>query len=273
MKKLLTALAVVTSSVAIVLALDLGGLKFREIDIGDGHRLRMLISGHGNPPVVFETGGSPANGGPLESWERVQPAVSKFTTTVSYDRAGIGRSEPGAKPRDARRVAQELHTALGNAGIRPPYILVGHSLGGPYIRVFADLYPDDVSGMVLVDPTQEEAIEWSKAHDTNYVERTGEEWKEMTASLREAHESVVPPGIPVVLITAMGPQTFPGSWTEKQKQEYKEGHKRWLQFHSDWLEKLPGGKHIITEKSGHMVPFTEPELIVNAIRQMVKGSD
>src|SRR5262245_17009806 len=113
MRKGLTMLAVVMSGIAILLALDPGRFAFKYVDTG-GHHLRMLISGRGSPAVIFETGGSPAAGGPLEAWERVQPAVSRFTTTVSYDRGGIAWSAPGPKPRDARRIARELHTALHN---------------------------------------------------------------------------------------------------------------------------------------------------------------
>src|SRR4029077_19435539 len=93
----------------------------------------------------------------------IQPAVSQFAKTISYDRAGNGLSKKGPAPRDGRRVATELHTALHNARASPPYILVGHSLGGPYIRVFAGLYPEEVAGLVLVDPTQEDLIAWDKA--------------------------------------------------------------------------------------------------------------
>src|SRR5437764_928971 len=83
------------------------------------------------PTLAFETG----SGGPLDAWMRVQPEVGEFTSTISYDRAGNGLSPRGPTPRDGRQIAIELHTALRNAGARPPYVLVGHSLGGPFIRV------------------------------------------------------------------------------------------------------------------------------------------
>src|SRR5262245_45167200 len=111
MKKILIFFAMVISGVAVVLAVDPGRFAFSYVDAG-GHKLRMFISGHGSPAVVFETGGSPAGGGPLEAWERVQPVMSKVATTVSYDRAGIGRSASAPEPRDAKQVARELHLAL-----------------------------------------------------------------------------------------------------------------------------------------------------------------
>lgn len=269
MKKSLSLLAVAMSGAAIYLAVDPGRFAFAKVDAG-GHSLRMFISGHGGPAVVFETGGAPAAGGPLEAWERVQPAVSKFTTTVSYDRAGIGWSAPGPKPRDARQVARELHTALHNAHVAPPYVLVGHSFGGPLNRVFAGMYPDEVAGMVLVDPTQEEMLVWNQARDPQQQERQDEEWKDIKASLEEAHESRVPPNIPVIVITAMKLQMFPGL-TDKQKEEMMTTHAAWLRFHEEWLAKIPNSQHIVTEKSGHVVPFEQPELVIEAIQQVVSA--
>jgi pimeloyl-ACP methyl ester carboxylesterase len=267
--RILVAFATVLSCVAVVLALDLGRLRFRMVDAG-GHALRMLIAGRGSPTVVFEAGGSGAAGGPLEAWQWVQPRVSQFATTVAYDRAGIGRSTPGPKPRDARQIARELHTALHNASLSPPYILVGHSFGGPLNRVFADLYPAEVGGLILVDPTQEEFINWNQARDPNRAERQDEEWKEIQASLTQARQSRVPEGIPVILITAMGPRVFPKSMTEKQKEEFRAMKQMWLKFHNDWLNSLSNGEHVVTEKSGHGVPFEEPDLVVRAIRQVVE---
>jgi pimeloyl-ACP methyl ester carboxylesterase len=269
MKKFLVTLAVIVSCVAVVLALDLGRFAFTRVDV-EGHELRMFISGRGNPTVVFETGGSPGSGGPLEYWERVQPAVSQFTRTVSYDRAGIGLSAPGPKPRDARQVAWELHAALQAARVPPPYVLVGHSFGGPLNRVFAGMYPDEIAGMVLLDPTQEEFISWNEAREANGVERSDAEWKDIQASLTEAHESRVPAGIPVIVITAMGPRVFPAFVTEKQKQDMNLIRPMWLKFHEDWVKTIPNGRHIITENSGPGIPFEEPKLVIKTIREVVE---
>jgi pimeloyl-ACP methyl ester carboxylesterase len=275
MKKVLVTLALVISCVAIVLAMDLGRFAFRHVDV-EGHNLRMFISGRGGPTVVFETGGSPSDGGPLECWELVQPAVSKFARTVSYDRAGIGLSAPGPKPRDARQVARELHAALKKVHLLPPYVLVGHSFGGPLNRVFGGMYPDEIAGMVLVDPTQEEFIDWqqdrNRSQRSDYVERQDEEWNEIQASLAEAHESRLPPGIPVALITAMGPRVLPGFVTEKQKEDLKTIKPMWLKFHNEWIGKITNSQHITTENSGHGIPFEEPELVINTIRQVVEQS-
>lgn len=125
------------------------------VDVG-GWRLHMNCTGSASasPPVVFEAGGGDFS----LDWALVQSAVSQFTQACSYDRAGAAWSELGPRPRTMQQIEYELHTALRNAGVRGPYVLVGHSIGGLLVREFATLYPRDVAGMVLVDPTTEESI-------------------------------------------------------------------------------------------------------------------
>jgi pimeloyl-ACP methyl ester carboxylesterase len=266
-KNFLIAFAAVLSGVAILLGIDFGRLAFKYVDAG-GHQVRMLICGSGSPTVVFETGARGSGGDPLEAWEKVQPEVSKFTKTVAYDRAGVGLSAPGPQPRDARQIARELHTALQNAHAAPPYILVGHSFGGLFIRVFAGMYPREVGGMVLVDPTQEEFINWNQSHNHDDDDIPADDWNLIQAGMAEARESRIPEGIPVVLISGMGPRVLPAFMTEKQKLKYRTQHQMWLKYHTEWIEKAPNGKHIITQNSGHGIPFEEPDLVVGAIRQV-----
>jgi pimeloyl-ACP methyl ester carboxylesterase len=123
--------------------------------------------------------------------------------------------------------------------------------------------------MVLVDPTQENFVNWNQTHSHD-DDIPADDWKLIQDGLTEARESRVPKGIPVVLITGMGPREFPSFVTEKEKQEYRTIHPMWLKFHNEWLAQVPNGQHIITENSGHDVPFSEPELIIQAIRQMVE---
>ena len=269
MKKLLLIPALVISGIALVLAADLGSRAFTFVDVG-GHQLRLLITGQGAPTVVFESGGVGNSSDVLEFWERVQPAVSRFARTVSYDRAGVGWSEPGSGSHDARTVAQELHTALQKAGVAPPYILAGHSFGGPLIRVFAGLYPGEVAGLVLIDPSQEDFFAWNDQHDSEHQVRQEEESQVIEATFAQARQSVVPPGIPVALITAMGPRVLPSFISEEEKESRKVQKSMWLKFHSDWVTTVPGAKHIITENSGHGVPMEEPDLVIGAIRRAVE---
>src|SRR6266478_1833287 len=110
-------------------------------------RMHIHVTGEGTPTVVFESG----MGASCLSWTLVQPQVAQFARTVSYDRAGHGWSDPARQPRTARQIAQELRTLLGAAGVPGPYVLVGHSFGGYVNRAFAQLYRDEVAGIVLVD--------------------------------------------------------------------------------------------------------------------------
>lgn len=120
----------------------------RMVDVG-GHRLNLYCTGHGSPAVIFDAG----QGYSSWSWYKVQPKVAKFTTACSYDRAGMGFSDGGPLPRDAKNTVSDLHALLHNAGIKPPYVLVAHSIAGLYAPLFADIYPQEVAGMVLVDPS------------------------------------------------------------------------------------------------------------------------
>jgi pimeloyl-ACP methyl ester carboxylesterase len=109
-------------------------------------------SGQGSPTVILESG----SGGPSVDWLMVQPEVAKFSHVCSYDRAGYGWSESGPEPRSSLQIAHELNQLLQAAGEKGPYILVGHSMGGYDIRVYAAQYPNDVAGVVLVDASHED---------------------------------------------------------------------------------------------------------------------
>ena len=123
------------------------------------HRLHLLCAGSGTPPVILDA----ALGGSSLSWTYVLPAVAEFTTACAYDRAGFGWSDAGPMPRTAGRIAGELHTLLATANIQPPYVLVGHSFGGFTIRAYASSHPEDVAGLVLVDPAHPE--DWREPTD------------------------------------------------------------------------------------------------------------
>lgn len=122
------------------------------IDIG-GCRLYLHASGEGPGPTVLLESGSLM---PAVLWELVQDRVARFARVVSYDRAGYGWSDPPGRSRSWGVVVDELHTLLERAGIPGPYLLVAHSLGGIYARLFAARYPNEVAGLVLVDAWQED---------------------------------------------------------------------------------------------------------------------
>jgi pimeloyl-ACP methyl ester carboxylesterase len=126
----------------------------RWIQIGPGQQLYVLEKGSGGLPVLFEAGIAATN----LNWHHIQEKVSSFTATASYDRIGLGWSSPSRTLRTPGNISAELHTMLERAGIEPPYILVGHSFGGLVMRRYAAMYPEEVAGVVLVDPMRCE--EW-----------------------------------------------------------------------------------------------------------------
>ncbi len=125
----------------------------QRFDVG-GFKMHIDCMGQGSPAVIFDSG----LGDTYLSWRRVQPDIAKLTRACTYDRAGLGYSDPSPHPRTSRYIAEELHALLRAAGIAPPYVLVGHSMGGYDVRLYASLYRSEVAGMVLVDashPDQE----------------------------------------------------------------------------------------------------------------------
>ena len=131
------------------------------VDIG-GHRLHLWCTGDGAPAVILDTG----LGGSTPGWGFVQPEVARFTRVCSYDRAGMGYSDPGPSPRTARRIASELAELLARSGIGGPVVLVGASIAGFNARVFVSDYPERAAGLVLVDASHED-----DAHDVPWMAR------------------------------------------------------------------------------------------------------
>lgn len=144
-------------------------------------------AGEGRPAVVLESG----LGDSFISWRKVHPQIAKFTQVCSYDRAGIGYSDSSSRPRTSQVMADELNRLLHAAGVSPPYVLAGHSLGGYNVRVFAASYRHDVAGVVLVD-----------ASHPDQENRLPPELRNMQGSwMREAEflEFTMPLGIPRLL--------------------------------------------------------------------------
>jgi pimeloyl-ACP methyl ester carboxylesterase len=134
----------------------------------NGRSLHILSRGEGSPTVVFESGLMST----VLSWEAVQAEIAKATCAVCYDRAGLGWSDPGPAPRDAAQIVTELHRLLALAQISAPFILVGHSFAGLTTRLFAARYPEEVAGLVLIDPVV--PGEWNSANEHNQKRiRTG----------------------------------------------------------------------------------------------------
>jgi pimeloyl-ACP methyl ester carboxylesterase len=121
----------------------------RVVRLPDGRTVNLVCSGRGSPTVILESG----FGAGAFAWGQVQPVVAPRTRVCSYDRAGYGFSDPGPSPRDGAAIARDLDGALRRAGERGPFVVVGHSSGGLYARLFAARRRSETVGLVLVDPS------------------------------------------------------------------------------------------------------------------------
>lgn len=239
----------------------------------DGHQVHVQEGGVAAPAVIFESG----LGEDLSSWSRVQPQVASFAHTVAYDRPGLGTSEPSPVPRDLAKMAGELHSLLVAAKVGPPYVLVGHSLGGAIVEIFANLYPSDVAGVVLVDPedgrldgllrSNMSASDWESrqaAIDQALPRMPAAVRAELEAFKKSAgypDDAFVFQQMPVVLLT--GTKTnpeFPGNPLE---QDLK------LRMHRALLAKLPTSQHVLVPNSRHYIQTDAPEQVVEAIRAVI----
>ena len=226
------------------------------IDVG-GYRLEARVKGTGNPAVVFETGFT----GGIPLYWKLQDRIAEHTRTLVYERAGLGRSDPGPQPRTAEQMARDLHSLLAALDIRPPVVLVGHSAGGLFMRVFAHDYPADVAAMVFIDPATEASYErmrqsspkeW-QTMETKLPEGLLRQWTALPASLDEARSAWPLPPIPYVLITATKPL---GEWGLKSREDME----AWPKEHQALLAHLPSTTitHIILPQADHLSVLKEP---------------
>lgn len=299
------------------------------VDVG-GHRLHLIRRGAGGPAVVLDAG---LAGFSLD-WGLVYPEVARFTTVCAYDRAGYGWSERGPVPRTSARIVDELHTLLRTAGVEPPYVLVGHSFGGYNVRLFADRYPDEVAGMVLVDVSHEDTSNRLSPELRRGYERferaevpllrlgglltrfgvvrlaVGRGWltllnsfdalprrkREMARAMRyrpsffatssaedvhfsESGEQVRGKGNigckPLVVLTGagdedLGASPLPFLDTARLTRALHAMVALKIETHRELARALStNGTHIVTERSGHLIQLSEPELVVDAIRRVV----
>ena len=193
MRRMLSSLVVFASLVALTSAQDdVGSPLGRLVDIG-GRRLHLHCTGSGSPAVVIEAGASSFS----IDFSLVQPDVSKTTRVCSYDRAGSGWSDARPDVETPMRVVRDLRTLLDIAGEKGPFVMVGASRGGVFVRLFQAEYPADVAGMVLVDPTSEDQL---------YVMFDGKVVA-LTSLTSEQHDSTLPPASAVIPIQTRQPQS------------------------------------------------------------------
>jgi pimeloyl-ACP methyl ester carboxylesterase len=229
----------------------------QRVDVA-GHQLRLRVEGTGSPSVIMEIG----LGGMLEEWAAVEPNVARFTRVAAYDRIGSNHEQSMLTGED---IARELHAALHQSGVEPPYVLVGQSFGGIYNRIFASLYPDEVVGMVLLDPSQEDFIHWMEIHHPQETIKKSEtiNWPEAAGIWKTLDQLKLCAPLPAVPVTVVSATRFINDPKRIEVLPI------WIKSHEDWVRTLPHGRHVLAPNSGHGVQIEAPELVVDLIREVV----
>ncbi len=278
------------------------------IDIG-GRSLYLERGGAGEPTVIFECGYR--NNGQIwsvdklpQTWEpgptprtMVLPGVSEFASVVAYDRPGtfldldnLSRSDPVSMPRTAVDIVDDLHALLVAAEVPLPYVLVGHSLGGLITRLYALTHPDNVAGLVQVDPYHEEVWEryrtvltteqWEAVDALNhdvpvelaeiYPEFELMDFDTMNLQMREAVAASSLPEIPFAVIAhgrSFEADTPEGAMPDGYPWDDVEAVTR--ELYAELAASVPGGRLIVAEESGHYVHLEQPDLVIDVVRQVV----
>lgn len=264
------------------------------VDVG-GYRLHLNCTGSGSPTVVIDAG----QGDWSASWGWVQPEVAKTTRICTYDRAGMGWSEVSPEPRTAREFAKELHTLLTNANEPGPYVLVGHSMGGNTVRVYAHDYPAEVSGLVLIDAQKMPAADAAPPQPAPkpgrnslpaLLARVGlmrllagplglnEDMPEMYQQAYLAY-TVAPRSVQTSVDEVMG--MAEGGWQARAVTTLgslplivlsrgKDQAADWTASQASFLQLSTRSQQLFAEQSGHLIQIEQPEAAVGAILKMVE---
>jgi pimeloyl-ACP methyl ester carboxylesterase len=245
-------------------------------DIG-GRRLFLRCTGHRSPTVVFE-------GGLTHDWFELQNQVAPFTRVCSYDHPNgpWSRSDPAPTPRTARDFVADLHTQLRVAGIPGPYVLAGHSNGGLFTLLYASTHPRQVAGLVLIDAVHPATIkrrlamlkpilppqEWQAARQRMIAvpnrlvdpERV-DIWTSERQTRKALRRSPIRP-MPLVVLAHGHPDDPPPPYVELEEPF-------WRQLQRELARLVPGGRLVIATRSGHDIHHEQPELVLDAIRDVV----
>jgi pimeloyl-ACP methyl ester carboxylesterase len=260
----------------------------RLVDVGS-HKLHIWCTGAGQPAVILETG----LGGSSADWGFVQPEVAAFTRVCSYDRAGMGYSDPGPSPRTTRRIAHELAELLDRAGINGPVVLVGASIGGLMVRVFATEYAERVAGLVLVDASHEDQeVDIPRIAPFVPILSSLGVLRLSGFSLGPPAESLAPPVRGSARATSFRAAAYRAAVDEfihlgESAAEVRATRRKltvplvvvtagrgsdavWRDLQRDQVALSQHGCQVMAEQSGHNVTVGQPQVVVDAIRATVE---
>ncbi|MDY6857521.1 MAG: alpha/beta hydrolase [Thermodesulfobacteriota bacterium] len=224
----------------------------------------MIRNNSGTAVVVFENGLD----GKMYWWNKVIPEIWKDSTTLAYNNPGYGSSDPMSTPRDGLHIVDELRVFLKSNGLKPPYILVGHSVGGLYMQLFARLYPEDLAGLVLVDSTHPNHFKhkgtienwptWFRIVFRLYLSSTARE--EMDLINTTGEEVLALPSFtdrPVIVLSALQPMKEKSVLADDANEKRK-----------NIAHLYPGSKQVWVD-SGHGIPKEKLDSVIEAIREVL----
>ena len=238
-------------------------------------RLYIHCQGVGTPTVILEAG----FGNIGSTWSAVQPGVARRTRVCSYDRAGLGRSDRGSEVENSLEAVSQLHTLLDSAGIEGPYVLVGHSLGGEYMRQFADRYPDEAAGLVLVESSHPD--QWRR--QAAVIPPPSPDDGESVKFYRDWFTSAIPDptldlslyragslgDMPLVVLTAPNKTR-----ADDLPSELNAAFNRvWVELQEELASLSSNSSHILAQESGHFIQQDQPQLVIDAILQVIKEAE
>lgn len=206
----------------------------------------------------------------LRSFDKVQPEIANLATVVSYDRAGLGLSEGSSGSRSGEQIAEDLHALLTDLQMRPPYVLVGHSAGGLYVRSFAHLYPNEVGGMVFVDAVLPSYLQWLEKNDpehwaqlVNIGMNSGEvvkaQWLGLQPTMDELRGRPLPL-VPIVVLVSDEPDLPFKPPTAMPA---------FLRTQSQFARRIPHSR-IEVIHAGHELPSLAPDRVLAAIEWVLR---
>jgi pimeloyl-ACP methyl ester carboxylesterase len=232
------------------------------IEIVDGHHVEIATAGTGGAAtVVFESG----LGEDWTHWDEVASQVAQQARIFAYSRPGYGASGPATTPRDPKTIVEELRALLASQGYAPPYVLVGHSMGGTYMELFAKSHPDEVVGAVLVDPRHRDWLstcEAAQLDDCGIPESTLEVQQPSTiaeyrafARASDQMRAAGPFGsYRVRVLTA----TNHNGWSAAQES-------LWRSMLASLAAEAVDGQQIVVQGSGHHIQLDRPDVVVDTI--------
>jgi pimeloyl-ACP methyl ester carboxylesterase len=277
------------------------------VPVAGSRKLNLVCLGEGAPAVVFEAGASNTS----SAWRAVQGRIALFTRACAYDRAGVGNSDPASRASDAANTVDDLYRLVRNAGIARPFVLVGHSAGGLYATLYADLHLRDLAGLILIDPPPvpyRPVFENSITPDERA--RSSANVEELIASLQacaSGHPRSGFPALPAHVCSAEaseqrslwgGPRDAEGVDDQQEQRASRpygslpvlvmtagergpsrvvaaEGMARWNAaveaYHRRLAARSTAGRAVVV-RSGHMIQLEQPDVVVEAVQQMVEAA-